>query len=197
LEASKRQLADLERTYRDLLDKNQDLRREHQEVLDNLSKQLDESEKKARAFRIQVGRLQGHLTKNATNANELVDSEVKAKLEIIQARTQSLVMKYCVGRPKPPKRQIEKFAELDNDWLEKSKFLSSRFSPEDVDVFRTHWVRSQIYMLLEKRIFNSKVFGLEPDLDKSFAEFEGLIVKHSHGKIDHRGRLCGRMLNLI
>ena len=162
--------------------KHQNLKREHQIELDSVSSKLEESEKRGKALRIQVGRLQAYLTKNATNANELIDSEIKAKMEMIQARTQSLVGKFCVGDCRLPGRETAEFAALDDDWAKKLSSLKSRLSNEDQDVFRRYWVRSKVYMLLEKRIFSQQVFGLEPDLEDPLAEFERLVVKHNRGK---------------
>lgn len=186
MEAKKTELLDrcatLQSNNQSLIIQNQNLKREHQIELDNVSSKLEESEKRGRALRIQVGRLQTYLTKNATNANELIDSEIKAKLEMIQARTQTLVGKFCVGDCKVPSRESGEFAALDDDWMKKLSSLKSRLSYEDQDVFRRYWVRSKVYMLLEKRIFSQQVFGLEPDLEKPLADFEYLVVKHNRGK---------------
>jgi DNA repair exonuclease SbcCD ATPase subunit len=186
LEESKRQLAEnhanLEKIHANLLDDHRNLKREHQEVVQSLStaqQKLMESEEQTRAFRIQVGRLQGHLTKNATNANELIDSDVIAKLEFIRARTQSIVKKFCVGKTVTVKREIREFAEFDNDLAKKMKSILERYTQEDLEVFETYWMRSKIYKLLEREIFNQQVFGLEADLEVKFAEFERLISKHN------------------
>lgn len=150
-----------------------------EQCLSTTQRKLEEAENKARTFRIQVGRLQGHLTKNATNANELIDSDVKAKLEIIRARTQSIVKKFCVGSTAPVDRKIEEFADFDNEWVKKKKSISEH---NDIEEFQTYWVRSKIYMLLERAIFNQKVFGLEVDLEAKLAELEGQFLKHNPRK---------------
>jgi hypothetical protein len=188
LEASKKDLLDryatLDSMHQSLLTQNQNLKREHEIELSNVSTKLEESEKKGKTLRIQVGRLQAYLTKNATNANELIDSEVKAKLEMIQARTQTLVGKFCVNEWRNPNRgDSDEFAALDDEWIKKVNAIKIRLSQEDVDVFRRYWVRSKVYMLLEKRIFSQQVFGMEPDLENSFAEFERLVARHDRGKM--------------
>jgi chromosome segregation ATPase len=188
LEAKKKELLDrcatLESKNQSLIVQNQNLKREHQIELEKVTSKVEDSEKRAKTLRIQVGRLQAYLTKNATNANELIDSEVKAKLEMIQAKTQTLVGKFCVGDCKNPSREPGDFATFDDDWTRKLNSLKnkSRLSHEDQDVFRKYWVRSKVYMLLEKRIFSQQVFGLEPDLENPLAEFERLVVKHNRGK---------------
>jgi len=112
-------------------------KQQHQIELDNASAKLEESEKRGKALRIQVGRCKQHLPQDATNANELIDSEVKAKLEMIQARIQTLVGKYCSGEYRNTSTDNSEFTALENDWVIKYKGLKGRLSQEDLDVFRT------------------------------------------------------------
>ena len=150
-----------------------------EQCLSTTKRKLEEAECKAQAFRVQVDRLQGDLTNNATNANKLIDSDVKAKLEIIRARTQSIVKKFRVGRTARQKEKTVGFSDFDNDWVVKKKFIPEH---EDLEESRTYWIRSKIYMLLEREMFNEKVFGLEVDLEARLAELEGLFSKHNPDK---------------
>ncbi|KIX02412.1 uncharacterized protein Z518_08353 [Rhinocladiella mackenziei CBS 650.93] len=173
---------DLEKNYTRLRGDYRNLFTEHQETVQSLNaaqQRLEESEKRQRALRVQVGRLQGHITRNATNANELIDSEVKGKLEHIRARIQSIVKKYCVGKVITIARPSQELVNFDNEWLKRSKPLLQQYTQHDVEEFATYWVRSKIYFLLEREIFSKEVFGLEDDLEAKFGEFERLIVKHN------------------
>ena len=157
------------------------LESKHEEVNQKFStaqRNLEDAERRARASRAQVSRLQGHLTKNATNANELIDSHIKGRLEFIRARTQSLVKKFCVGKVDKVVRPSQDFADCDLEWAEKEKsLLRARHSQEDVEEFRTYWVRSKIYKVLEEHIFSYPVFGLEDDLEEDAVALERLIAK--------------------
>lgn len=176
--------AKLETIYANLHKDHQNLLTEYKElkgVLNETQTRLDDSEKKQRALRVQVGRLQGHLTRNATNANELIDSEVKAKLAHIIARAQAIVKKYCVGRGTPITRtkDEQELDEFDRELTKKMKPLLDRHAQQDIEEFATYWVRSKIYAILERDIFKQMVFGLDDDLETKLAVFEGLIAKYN------------------
>jgi len=143
-----------------------------------------ESDYKQNMLKIQIGRLQKHITKNATNANELIDSEVKGKIDIIRARTQSIVKKYCVGLPSPmPRRDRVDFENMDEDLQKK---MSQLLYKDDLEIFCTYWIRSKVYAILESKIFKQHVFGLEEDLESKLGEFERLISKHNPGMVELR-----------
>lgn len=172
--------ANLEHLHEKLKTEHERLESTHEEVNQKLSatqRSLDDAERRARASRLQVGKLQGHLFKNATNANELIDSHIKAKLEFIRARTQSLVKKFCVGNTGKADKVLSEFENYDAEWAEKEKALQMRYSQEDVEEFRTYWVRGKIYKILERHILSSSVFGLEDDLEEKAVTLERLILK--------------------
>lgn len=138
-------------------------------------------ERNQQLWKTKLSRLQAVITKNATNANEIIDSEVTAKVQRIRARIETIVNKYCVGNIAMPKREHKELEELDKDWMRKRKQIPDRYGESEVHIFLTYWVRSKIYLLLHRRIFSQPCFGLEKDLESKLAEFENLILKCAGG----------------
>ncbi|KAL3425221.1 hypothetical protein PVAG01_04502 [Phlyctema vagabunda] len=155
---------------------------EHRQALKSLESSLDWYKEAYAKQKTHAGRLQTHITQNATNANEVIDFEVKGKFEYIRARIQSIVKKYCVGRPSKPRKDAGD-SDIDRIERDRSYKLSQLhyLTEDDEDEFCSYWARGKIYSILESRIFNQYVYGLDTDLDETLADFEKLILKHNPG----------------
>ena len=123
--------------------------------------------------------MQAIVTRDATNANEVIDSEVTAKVQHIRARIETIVKKYCVGETVHVNRENQEMEDIEREWMKKEKQIPPHFKEPDVYFFRTYWIRSRIYLLLERRIFCRPCFGLDHDLESKLAEFEDLISKYA------------------
>ena len=82
----------------------------------------------------------------------------------------------------PPRDRID-FEEMDEDLQVK---MSQLLYNDDLEIFCTYWIRSKVYAILENKIFNQHVFGLEEDLENKLGEFEKLISKHNPGMVELR-----------
>ncbi|KAK5223510.1 hypothetical protein LTR72_004896 [Exophiala xenobiotica] len=138
---------------------------------EHLTQQLEAEQQSVRnlertqqLWKAKLSRLQAVITKDATNANEIIDSEVTAKVQHIRARTETIVKKYCVGSRARPAREHKEMEEFDQDWLRKRKQIPARYEDSD------------------KRIFSQPCFGLDKDLESKLGEFETLISKYAYGK---------------
>lgn len=139
-------------------------------------------EKNQQLWKAKLSRLQAVITQGATNANEVIDSEVKAKVQRIRARIETIVNKYCVGNKTTPIRESKELEDLDNNWGRKRQQIPESYGESDVNIFLNHWIRSKIYLLLQRLIFSQPCFGLEKDLESKLGEFENLISKCAGGK---------------
>jgi hypothetical protein len=165
--------------------KHEQLRLDHDATLNDLAiaqSRIREAEKKENSYRIQIARLQQTITKNATNANEVIDSVVIQKTCEIRAKIQSIVGRYCAKQPICLMRKsFPEFKDWDEEWTQKEKNLPSHCSPDDVDAFRQYWLRARIFFILDRDIFRQRIFGVADHLERTLAQFEGDIAKRKQG----------------
>lgn len=147
---------------------------------------LEDSKRQQQALKSQVGRLKKYITRGATNANDLIDSDVSAEVTNIAARTQWIVKKYCVGSfASAPRHNQPELEEFDKHMATKLNDIPDQhYSQRDKEDFATYLVRSKIYFLLQRDIFNGHVFGLEDDLERNLAKFECLLIKSNRPDTD-------------
>ncbi|ETI20492.1 hypothetical protein G647_08529 [Cladophialophora carrionii CBS 160.54] len=176
--------ASLEQRCNTFRDESERLATENEQLTQRLEaeqQRVRDLEMNQQLWKAKLSRLQAVITKAATNANEVIDSEVTAKVQRIRARIETIVKKYCVGSRAAPRREHKELEEIDNDWVRKLKQIPTRYEQSDQDVFLTYWVRSKVYLLLQRRIFSQPCFGLDKDLESKLGEFETLISKYAHG----------------
>ena len=174
----------LQEEYQRLMTEHSRLEATNKQVIQDLEAEQQKArdlEMKQQLWKAKYSRIQAVITKDATNANEVIDSEVTAKVQHLRARIETIVKKHCVGDRVKPRRERQELEELDKEWMRREKQIPPQFKEPDVYVFLTYWVRSKIYLLLERRIFSRPCFGLDHDLESKLAEFEGLISKSAQG----------------
>lgn len=118
--------------------------------------------------------------KTATNTKEVIDSEVQSSLLWIKARIETIVKKFCVGKSRLVHRDEQEFAILDAEWTRKANDIVTKgFNKDECMIY---WIRSKVYQILERDIFNARVFGLDDEMEKKMAEFEERIAFHNSRK---------------
>lgn len=163
----------------------EELRLEHDATLKDLASaeaRIRDAEKKERTYRIQIGHLQQIITKNATNANEVIDSVVIQKTCEIRAKIQSIVGRYCISAPGSGTRKVfPELKDLDDEWACEEENLSPDCSSDELDPFRQHWLRAKIFFIVDSRIFKERIFGVTEEQERALSQFEGDIAKRKQG----------------
>ena len=155
----------------------QDLERQSTEVSQKLYKteqQLEESKEETRNARLLAERFRGYIQKGATNANELIDSDIQSKLSSIQHQTTRIVNDYCVGSPShPPRNDVLRFQN------QKVNQTMHEYKNEDPEALHQFLMRHNIYKLLKVEIFDKPVFGLGDEIEVKLKKLEGLLLEEN------------------
>src|SRR2546421_7576227 len=109
----------------ELNQRHAELRSEHEKTLKDLEKAMSDirkAEGSEHSYRTQISRMQNMITKNATNANEVIDSTVIQNTCELRARIQAIVGKYCSGKSvKLSQPRKSEMRELDEEWYQKER----------------------------------------------------------------------------
>ena len=132
---------------------------------------------KNRRLEERVARLQGVITKNASNDNEPLDTQVINAFCNLRQQIQSIVHRQYDNTP----TQLKKTTNSDLFDKQKAFFRGEFFDSGVPQSTRQFGVRAKLYSLLHERILTAPCFGLDEDMERTLTDFENELVNVRRG----------------
>lgn len=108
------------------------------------------------------------LLSNATNANDIVDADVEAKVNLLTSQIQKIVEDISGD-----KRNLKL---SDEDWVpigrEILRWDRTKYKIGDISQWQKYWLRSQIFHWMITKIIHARVYGVSVTIEGGLGDFE-------------------------